>query len=178
MENFKVIKKFIREDICRQMSKQMFDAEKNGYNLNQNDIQCQKSSSFYGLFNDIQALCQKKLEIEIGEELLPTYNYCRIYKKGETLEKHVDRESCEISITVTLDYPLSPWSFWARESDNNIEMSLVKGDACIYKGCEVLHWRDELTHQSWQTQAFFHYVLKNGPNAAHAYDSIVNGKNK
>jgi hypothetical protein len=126
--------------------------------------------------NKVDLLLQKKLELEIGEELLPTYNYCRIYKKGETLEKHVDRESCEVSITVTLDYPQSPWAFWADNNGTDVEMMLFKGDACLYKGCDVLHWRDELVHQNWQTQAFFHYVLKNGPNANHVYDNIVNGK--
>ena len=37
-------------------------------------------------------------------ELIPTYSYYRIYKPGDVLRPHKDRPSCEISMTLTLDY--------------------------------------------------------------------------
>jgi len=174
MKDFIISKKFIKDDICRSMSQRMFLSEQTGANINYNDVQCKKSISFYGIFNDIQALCHKKVEDEVGEELIPTYNYSRIYKWGEILKRHVDRESCEISFTITLDYALSPWSFWARSNDQDFQIILNRGDACIYRGCAIEHWRDQMIHQNWQTQAFFHYVRKNGPYANHAHDQIVN----
>ena len=39
------------------------------------------------------------------------------------------------------------------------------GDLIIYRGCEVEHWRDKFdaNYGSYQVQAFFHYIDKNGP---------------
>jgi len=178
MKDFIVIKKFIRDDICRQMSSQMFALEKSkSSSINPNDVQCLKSISFYNIFSNIHLLCLDKLEKAIGEELLPTYNYCRIYKKDEILEKHIDREACEISFTLTLDYHISPWVFWVQSDDKDVEILLNKGDICVYKGHEVPHWRNKMEHQMWQTQCFFHYVLKNGQHSIHKNDAIMRSTN-
>jgi hypothetical protein len=37
------------------------------------------------------------------------------------------------------------------------------GDAAIYLGCEVEHWREEFKGD-WHAQTFLHYVDKNGLN--------------
>ena len=37
-----------------------------------------------------------------GLALYPTYSYFRVYKHGDTLAKHVDRASCEVSVTLCL----------------------------------------------------------------------------
>jgi hypothetical protein len=37
------------------------------------------------------------------------------------------------------------------------------GDAVIYLGCELDHWREEFKGD-WQAQCFLHYVDANGPN--------------
>ena len=44
---------------------------------------------------------------ETGLELIPTYSYARIYKEGNILPKHTDRQSCEISTTLNLGG--DPW---------------------------------------------------------------------
>ena len=48
-----------------------------------------------------------KMQQETGLELIPTYSYARIYKKGDELKRHKDRPSCEISTTVNLGG--DPW---------------------------------------------------------------------
>ena len=42
-----------------------------------------------------------------GMNLLPAYTYARIYKYGDILHRHKDRESCEISCTLNLGG--DPW---------------------------------------------------------------------
>src|ERR1041384_7312636 len=37
----------------------------------------------------------------VGFELAPTYSYTRRYAKGELLKRHIDRSSCEVSVTVS-----------------------------------------------------------------------------
>ena len=39
-----------------------------------------------------------------GESLKPSYVYMGSYQAGATLEKHIDREQCEFSLTLCLDY--------------------------------------------------------------------------
>ena len=37
-----------------------------------------------------------------GWELHPTYSYYRVYRHGDVLKKHVDRPSCQLSVTLNL----------------------------------------------------------------------------
>ena len=43
-----------------------------------------------------------KMQQETGLQLIPTYSYARVYKKGDILKRHKDRPSCEISTTIHL----------------------------------------------------------------------------
>jgi len=52
--------------------------------------------------------------------------------------------------------------------DDN-EINLEDGDAVIYRGCDVEHWRNEYK-SDYHAQVFLHYVNKNGPNAKHYKD--------
>ena len=42
------------------------------------------------------------MEKETNKKLLPTYAFWRTYTKFAVLEKHTDRPSCEISVTVNI----------------------------------------------------------------------------
>ena len=115
----------------------------------------------------MEALLKLKLPIiekEVGLELLPTYSYWRMYTYGASLPKHSDRPSCEISVTVNL----SEYDGWPIFMDGN-KIYLKQGDACIYKGCEVEHFRESL-EENHQAQVFLHYVDKNGNNKDYKYD--------
>src|ERR1043166_3335719 len=41
----------------------------------------------------------------IGAKLAPTYSYTRIYGRGDSLRKHLDRPACEISATICVEIP-------------------------------------------------------------------------
>jgi len=93
------------------------------------------------------------------EGIEPTYSFCRFYETGQWLEKHTDRPSCQYSITLPLmQYDGTPWSIYL---DNN-PIDLELGDMLIYKGCEVLHWREKFEGK-YQVQAHLHYVDSNHP---------------
>jgi len=111
----------------------------------------------------------------IKTELLPTYSYTRLYSKNDVLEKHIDRESCEISVTLSIAIPpesdINPICF-SKEVDESDYASLLlnPGDACIYKGSELWHWRPPFTNQKWYLQTFLHYVKKEGKYQNMIYD--------
>lgn len=116
--------------------------------------------------------CKESVEAVCGKELLPTYSYARIYQPGEDLKPHVDRPACEVSVTINVANKgeLSP--IYMQYGDNKESKHLLNpGDAVIYKGCEATHWRYMLKHDQLNVQFMLHYVDKNGPNAAHVYDT-------
>jgi hypothetical protein len=110
-----------------------------------------------------------KIENVIEEELIPTYSYGRVYTNGNILEKHKDRPSCEVSVTVQL--ARSHHYAWPIYMGNQ-RFDLAEGDGVIYKGCDIEHWRNpcDAPHNYYSGQVFLHYVRKNGPYADYAGD--------
>ena len=140
---------------------------------NFNDEHVPDSFGMYGDFamETLLKNSTKKLEEITGLELCPTYSYHRIYKNGQELTRHKDRPSCEISTTLCLgyDYSNAPnnynWGMYVEKSgEKNLEgkeVYLSPGDAIVYRGCDVEHWRDKFIGNI-QSQVFLHYNDVNG----------------
>lgn len=103
-------------------------------------------------------------------KLFPTYSYYRVYRNNDELIPHIDRESCEISATLSFNfsYKNRPWPIYM----NNTEISLEPGDLAVYRGCDIEHYRNPLVcaDTDHHIQGFFHYVDANGPYADFMYD--------
>lgn len=116
--------------------------------------------------------CSADIKLITGKSVVPTYSYSRVYLKGDELKKHTDRESCEYSATVnvaSVGEELSPVWFKSPEGISN-KYYLQPGDAIVYKGCEVEHWRDPLVKTDINVQFMLHYVDLNGPYAKNKWD--------
>mgnify|MGYP003115712405 FL=1 len=127
------------------------------------DLQVPKSRSLHNHLPFLNILCQRCPEISaaVGESVLPTYSYARVYEKGSILKRHCDRDACEISLTIHLDGD-QDWPIWIETpSGEEAKVSLNPGDAMIYLGCKAEHWREEY-EGDWYTQVFLHYVRTNG----------------
>lgn len=110
------------------------------------------------------------VELLIGRKLLPTYSYLRFYENGAELRRHKDRRSCEISLTITLGYSSEQsWPIWVEKDGTQNAVHLDIGDAMVYKGIEVPHWREPFCGKHW-LQVFLHYVESDGPHADQIYD--------
>ena len=158
---YKLIKNFLTQDeikllkdYCRIKHRINFDS----FDFIQNN---NGDTFFYGdpLMESLMVNKLQLMEKETGLELLPTYAFWRMYSMFADLKKHKDRPSCEISVTVMIGSDGNPWPIFM--DGNKIE--LEPGDAAIYLGCEIEHWREEFKGD-WQAQCFLHYVDKNGPN--------------
>ena len=130
----------------------------------------------------METLLMKVLPImkkETGLELIPTYSYARVYKKGDILRRHKDRPSCEISTTLNLGG--DPWPIFidGTGADSVIDeykqihkpnapegtkVLLEVGDMLVYSGCELEHWREPFEGNICG-QVFLHYNHVNGPFA-------------
>jgi len=113
-------------------------------------------------------------------ELIPTYTYARIYKKGDKLYRHRDRPSCEFSCTIHLGG--EPWGIYIDptgqrgvergfNTDTIVkpdavpgkEVILKPGDMMVYEGAALEHWREPFTGET-HAQVFLHYVDEKGPH--------------
>ena len=131
----------------------------------------------FGMYSDfaMETLLKNstsKMEEVTGLNLCPTYSYQRIYRKGQKLSRHKDRPSCEISATLCLGYDYSnapddyDWGMYVEKSGEvgleGKEVYLAQGDAIVYRGFELEHWRDEFQGNT-QSQVFLHYNNIEGP---------------
>jgi hypothetical protein len=107
----------------------------------------------------------------IKKEIVPTYSFSRIYQSGEQLTPHVDRPQCEISATINVANSGTPSPIYTKYKNKKAEKhNLVPGDALIYMGCDVTHWRQPLKNEQLTVQFMLHYVKKYGPNAKYLMD--------
>jgi hypothetical protein len=106
-----------------------------------------------------------------NKKLYPSYSFSRVYVKGDELKPHVDRPSCEISVTCHVATKGAPWLIWMHAPGKEpISFELESGDAVVYKGCEVKHWRDKAVDTEVNAQFMLHYVDQNGPYAEYKFD--------
>jgi alkylated DNA repair dioxygenase AlkB len=106
-----------------------------------------------------------------GKKLFPTYSFSRVYVEGDVLYPHIDRESCEISVTVHVATVGKPWHIWMKPRGvEPMSFTLEPGDAVVYKGREVAHWREKAVDTDLSAQFMLHYVDQNGPYAGFKLD--------
>lgn len=111
-----------------------------------------------------------KVAAEGSVLVYPTYSYARVYKRGDRLVKHRDRPACEISLSVTVDYdPDEPWPIWVDSGSGPVAFWLQRGDALMYRGTDVWHWREPFTG-NYAAQVFLHYVDRQGPHREWKFD--------
>ena len=137
------------------------------------DTQVSDSYNIYGdaALDNLLLKLQDKMEKVCQLKLLPTYSYARIYKKGDVLGRHKDRNSCEVSTTINLGG--DPWPIYLEPSGETdkkgIKVDLKKGDMLVYSGCELEHWREQFTGVECG-QVFLHYRIDNPKNKKYIFD--------
>lgn len=168
-ENYIILRNFFKKEKCLEMTLKLDDLLNKGI-YRKPDPLCTLSPAFYGIFNDELVQVQKDIELATGDELYPCYSYARIYQEGDSLPPHTDRPSAEISFTLTLNYEKFVWPFFLQNNGQIVQVDLDVGDALLYKGTEVMHFRHPMYGQQFQYQAFFHYVRTQGNYSKYKYD--------
>jgi hypothetical protein len=160
------LKDFLDLDNCKELTRVLKGLVAEGKTTQ--DDQCPKSEAIHGTvtFDKLLEDLLPHFEKVCGKKLYPTYSYARLYKPGEELKRHKDRPACEISVTLTLGFEGNPWSIYM--AGNKLDMQV--GDAVLYRGMDVEHWREKYTEGQWQAQVFLHYVDADGPHADQKYD--------
>jgi len=137
----------------------------------QGDSQAPNSQAIYDFLPFVRLLVKKVKHVSeiLGEEVLPTYTYARVYRNSSVLEKHRDRPACEISFTLNLAKDTNWPIFFQRPDGSETSVELNPGDAVLYLGCQADHWRNKFEGTE-HAQLFLHYVRANGPKAWAFFD--------
>ena len=98
-----------------------------------------------------------------GIPLKPSYVYLASYLDGAELKKHTDREQCEFSVTLCLDFSPepaleTPWPIRLDTRSGTVTVYQALGDGLAYRGTHLPHYRDVLGMGQTSTSIFFHYV--------------------
>lgn len=113
---------------------------------------------------------QPRIEALCSATLLPTYSFLRFYTPDSKLEKHVDRPSCELTVTLTIARNgQASWPIWLELPSGNQAVDLAPGDLLAFSGSRLPHWREPL-QRGWWLQLFLHYVRADGAFAERRYD--------
>lgn len=121
----------------------------------------------------------------VGRELLPTYDYLRIYRSGDVCHVHSDRYSCEHSLSLTLGYSDGkPWALEVEKArsepsarvdrdfggEPHASIAMQVGDALLYQGVHHRHGRTLPNPNRWSVHLFLHWVDRDGAYREHAFD--------
>lgn len=132
----------------------------------------------------------KLIGMIVGETVQPSFAYAVSYVAGSQLPPHTDREQCEYSLSLQVDYQprpagdVSPWPIFleplpdasqlgkigvsmeweqlpSRNGGSSVEgVYLASGDGLIYKGRELVHYRHALPAGHNSTSVIFCFVAK------------------
>ena len=168
------LKDFLHKDSCKELANELKRLVNEKKTIK--DEQCPKSEAIHGTvtFDKLLEDLTPHFEQASGLKLFPTYSYARLYNsQDEELKVHRDRPACEISASLTLDFEGDVWPIFMginEDKSNATEVKMEIGDAVMYRGCDIYHWREAYKEGKWQAQVFLHYVDQNGPHAEWKYD--------
>ena len=167
------LNKFLDNENCQQYVLEFKKLIDQG--LCKKDPQCPLSLSLghNPLFDSLLEQLTPHMENVTNKKLYPTYAYARWYAPGDELKIHKDRPSCEISASITLGFEGGQWPIYVGNNSDKSDAKQINmnvGDAVVYKGEELFHWREKYVEGQWQAQVFIHYVDAEGPNKEWKYD--------
>jgi len=126
------------------------------------DRQCPRR---YALHNDrlarfIHHQLTPAVSAVAGEPLKPSYVYMASYVEGAELHRHRDRAQCEVSVSFLVDFTAGapPWPLKLDTRAGTVAVEQRPGDALLYRGCDLPHYRDPLPAGCTSTSLFLHYV--------------------
>jgi hypothetical protein len=111
---------------------------------------------------------QSFVEALVGEPVWPSYSFLRRHSTGAAMAKHLDRDASEIGVSITIAADVV-WPLWFTTDSGDAAVSLAPGDAVIYEGRRLPHWREPYAGQT-QVQCMLFYVRQRGPCAQFKFD--------
>lgn len=98
----------------------------------------------------------------VGEPVKASYTYVSAYREGSILGAHVDRKQCEFTVSLLIEdedvSATGAWPLWFQLHEGKVAVTPKTGDAVVFRGCELPHWREQSSTAHTSTVLLFHYV--------------------
>ena len=157
--NFRIVRGMLKGELLDFLGYYAYDRA-NSTDVMMGDVQVPNTPALYDdpAMRNLLHYFLHDMKEYTGVNLEPTYSYMRVYKNGDRLQQHTDREACEYSVSLTLKRESGDeiWPLYLQ-TDKAYKVLLEEGDGLIYKGIENSHWRDEFEGKKL-AQVFLHYV--------------------
>jgi hypothetical protein len=92
----------------------------------------------------------------VPEPVKPSYAFVAVYGEGAELVRHTARAQCEYTLSVAGSDV--EWALHLETRGGPVEARLALGDAVLFKGRELPHFRAPLAGAATYTSLLFHYV--------------------
>jgi hypothetical protein len=101
--------------------------------------------------------------------VMPSYSYLAFYQGGAVLDPHTDREECEYTVTMAIDATPEPdaevpWPVQFMTPDGPAAAWQHLGDALVFRGRALSHWRDRLDDGYTASSVLWHFVDAGSPS--------------
>jgi hypothetical protein len=101
----------------------------------------------------------------VGADIEPSYSLAWTYNRGTKMPPHRDREACRYTVTLLADFAPAvegptPWPVCIQPRDDGspLEFHQSVGDALLFAGQELVHFRPPFTTGERSTSLLLHYV--------------------
>jgi len=168
MSKVKVIRNLVGEEICMLLATELRVAKAISdmtEKLGDNPLPKTHTVPYPIGVESLLLLLNQRVNEEWGKNLLPAYAMGRILYTGSELKPHRDRRSSEYAMTLCLEKDCNYPIYFDGE-----EFELEPGDAVLYKGSEVMHWREKYEGKE-HLQCFLFYVDAEGEFKELKYDT-------
>lgn len=108
----------------------------------------------------VMYVIRSAIEAHTGLKLLPTYSFVRMYSKGDSLGRHKDGKQNQVSCNICIEKD-SDWPLGISDGKEDHTVIMEPGDAVIYQGYALDHWREKFTGGR-QVQLISGYVVEGG----------------
>jgi len=98
----------------------------------------------------------------VATPVKPSYAYVSVYQGGAILERHVDREQCEFTMSLLVERSpeegIPTWPLYFDTPDGTAEVHQSVGEAVLFRGTKLPHYRPRLADGQTYMSLLFHYV--------------------
>ena len=99
----------------------------------------------------------------VAAPVKPSYAFVAVYGEGGELQRHTDRAQCEYTLSIaagarTPSGGQTVWPLYLDTAGGRVEARLAVGDAVLFKGREIPHFREPLVGAVTSTSLLVHYV--------------------
>jgi len=110
------------------------------------------------------------LSAAAGALIDPSYSYVTLYQPGADLPPHTDREQCEYTLSLCFDSTPEPeaqvpWPLSLMTAEGVLSVWQFLGDALLFRGRYLSHWRSRIPDGHTASSILFHYVNLDFPGA-------------